>query len=114
MGHGSDPETGQTGLGRRTSSSLTRFAKYDPVVGKYVLKNAEAGVVQQHEVPIEDVCANPEKLKLPWPWTSLLANASSDKDVASLDGFRILARLYYPDRMILGDGPYGMHPNFHG
>ncbi|RYP06685.1 hypothetical protein DL765_009392 [Monosporascus sp. GIB2] len=77
---------------------------YDPAVAKYVLKSAEGGVVQEHEVPIGEFRANPGKFKQPWAPDTNGWEYVVDKDLDSPDWFRNRVRLYYLDLKVLGDG----------
>lgn len=89
------------------------LAQYDPEVVKYVLKNAAAGIVER-VVPIEEIRAHPEKSTPPWALDTTGWERTVDKLVISEDGTGIPVRLYYPESKQWGEGPYGVHLNFHG
>lgn len=89
------------------------LAQYDPEVVKYVVKNTAAGIVER-VVPIEEIRANPEWSTPPWALDTAGWERTVDKIVTSEDGAKIPVRVYYPDAKEWGDGPYGVHLNFHG
>ncbi|KAK7753238.1 hypothetical protein SLS62_004757 [Diatrype stigma] len=89
------------------------LAQYDPEVVKRVLKDAAAGIVDRL-VPIEEVRACPEKFSPPWALDAFGWERTLDRLVTSEDGAEIPVRVYYPDPKEWGDGPYGVHLNFHG
>ncbi|KAI1335988.1 alpha/beta-hydrolase [Xylariaceae sp. FL0016] len=90
------------------------LAKYDPEVVEYVLKSAASGAPAQHEVPIEELRANPAKYSPPWAQDATGWERVKDDDISSEDGAKIPIKVYHPDPANFGDGPYGVHLNFHG
>lgn len=92
------------------------LAQYDPEVVKYVVQTAQEGVLPQHMVPIEEVRADPAKFTPPWALdTKGWPRVVEDEFVSSEEnGGSFPVRIYYPDPDVWGDGPYGVHLNFHG
>lgn len=90
------------------------LAKYDPEVVKYILKGVAEGAVEQQMRPIEEIRAHPENFIRPWALDTTGWERTIDKEVTSDDGTKIPVRVYYPDPKQWGDGPYGVHLNFHG
>ncbi|KAK0615170.1 Alpha/Beta hydrolase protein [Bombardia bombarda] len=86
----------------------------DPEFVKYfvdVVSKAPAS----HEIPIEEVRANWEQHRPPCALdTSSGFERVADYVVSSQDGAEILVRVYHPDPMEHGRGPYPVHLNFHG
>lgn len=90
------------------------LAKYDPEVVTYVLKGVAEGATEHHMVPIEEVRANPASFTAPWLLDTTGWERTAEKVVTSEDGADIPVRVYYPDPKQWGEGPYGVHLNFHG
>ncbi|KAI2618402.1 alpha/beta-hydrolase [Hypoxylon sp. NC1633] len=88
--------------------------KYDPEVVKYVLKTRAAGVPAQHEYPIEQIRADPAKFAPPWSRDVTGWERVVDGEVTSEDGAPVPIKIYHPDPAQFGEGPYGLHLNFHG
>lgn len=90
------------------------LAKYDPTIVEYIVKRAQEGVTEQHQIPIAEVRANPEKFRQPWALDTTGLERVVDRELISEDGAKIHVKVYYPDPAVWGDGPYGAHLNFHG
>ncbi|KAI0146690.1 Alpha/Beta hydrolase protein [Pestalotiopsis sp. NC0098] len=90
------------------------LAKTDPEVVKIVLRGVNAGVPPTAAVPIEERRAHPDKYRPPWAQATDGWDRVADRDVTSGDGATIPVKVYHPDPNIWGDGPYGVHFNFHG
>ncbi|KAI1101464.1 alpha/beta-hydrolase [Jackrogersella minutella] len=88
--------------------------RYDPDVVKYVLRTRAAGVPSLDEWRIENVRGNPAKFEPPWSKDVTGWERVVDAEVASQDGARIPIKIYHPDPSQFGEGPYGLHLNFHG
>ncbi|KAE8550096.1 hypothetical protein TMatcc_001168 [Talaromyces marneffei ATCC 18224] len=67
-----------------------------------------------HEVPIEEVRANPSKYAAVWAYDSKDEPRIQNYDIESKDGALVPIRCYYPDPAKFGLGPYSVHINFHG
>ncbi|KAI0385731.1 alpha/beta-hydrolase [Hypomontagnella monticulosa] len=88
--------------------------KYDPDVVEYVLNARAAGLLGQHAYSIEEVRADPFKFAPPWSKDITGSERVVDGEVASGDGTKVPIRIYHPDPVRFGSGPYGLHLNFHG
>lgn len=66
-----------------------------------------------HEVPIEEVRANPSKYATV-EYDSKDEPRIQDYEIESKDGALVPIRCYYPDPATFGPGPYSVHINFHG
>ncbi|CAJ2501286.1 Uu.00g041390.m01.CDS01 [Anthostomella pinea] len=89
------------------------LAKYHPDLIDYVQKMIASGAAQ-HEVPIEELRANPSKYAPPWSKDVTGWERVADDEVVSEDGAKVPVKIYHPDPSRFGDGPYGAHLNFHG
>lgn len=67
-----------------------------------------------HEVPIEEIRANPSKYEAVWAYDSKDESRIQNYDIESKDGALVPIRCYYPDPTKFGPGPYNVHINFHG
>lgn len=67
-----------------------------------------------HEVPIEEIRANPSKYEAVWAYDSKDEPRIQNYDIESKDGALVPIRCYYPDPTKFGSGPYSVHINFHG
>lgn len=67
-----------------------------------------------HEVPIEEVRANPSQYAAVWAYDSKDEPRIRDYEIESKDGALVPIRCYYPDPAKFGSGPYSVHINFHG
>ncbi|KUL85358.1 hypothetical protein ZTR_07009 [Talaromyces verruculosus] len=67
-----------------------------------------------HEVPIEEIRANPSKYEAVWAYDSKDEPRIQNYDIESKDGALVPTRCYYPDPTKFGPGPYSVHINFHG
>ncbi|KAI1491826.1 Alpha/Beta hydrolase protein [Biscogniauxia mediterranea] len=90
------------------------LALYHPDVVNHVVKTANANVPAQHQVAIEEVRANPSKYAPPWAQDVTGWERVVDKEITSKDGAKVPVKIYHPDPSIFGQGPYGVHLNFHG
>lgn len=92
------------------------LARYDPIVVNHVLEKAAAAGAVEHpdDHPIEEIRAHPEKFNPPWALDTTGFERVIDKEVTSEDGAKIPVKMYYPDPKEWGDGPYGVHLNYHG
>ncbi|KAI0880322.1 alpha/beta-hydrolase [Annulohypoxylon maeteangense] len=88
--------------------------KYDSDVVNYVLESRKAGIPAQHEWRIENIRANPARFAPPWSKDVTGFERVSDREIISQDGTKIPIKIYHPDPARFGDGPYGLHLNFHG
>ncbi|KAI1843291.1 hypothetical protein JX266_010465 [Neoarthrinium moseri] len=90
------------------------LAKYDPEAVKIVLRGVNAGVPPVDAVPIEERRANPDKYRPPWSQDTTGWERVVDSHIISDDGAEVPIRIYHPDPEVNGNGPYGVHLNFHG
>ncbi|KAK9771503.1 putative Alpha/Beta hydrolase protein [Seiridium cardinale] len=90
------------------------LAKTDPEVVKIVLGGINRGVPPTHAVPIEERRAHPDKYKVPWARDSTGWPRVSGQELTSEDGAKFPIKIYHPDPDVFGEGPYGVHLNFHG
>ncbi|KAL7628548.1 hypothetical protein AAE478_000063 [Parahypoxylon ruwenzoriense] len=90
------------------------LAKYDPEVVKYVLKARASGAPAQHEFSIAEIRADPVRFAPPWSKDVTGIERIVDSEVTSEDGAKVPIRIYHPDPAQFGEGPYGLHLNFHG
>ncbi|KAI1496211.1 Alpha/Beta hydrolase protein [Biscogniauxia marginata] len=90
------------------------LAIYNPEIVKHVLKASASGVPAQHEVPIKELRANPSKYAPPWAQDVTGWERVTDQEITSEDGAKIPVKIYHPDPSQFGEGPYGVHLNFHG
>ncbi|KAH9897456.1 Alpha/Beta hydrolase protein [Xylariomycetidae sp. FL2044] len=93
------------------------LAQYDADVVRYVLETQARGGPAQHEVPIEEVRADPARFRPEWARDVTGVEGVADAEVVSEDGARIPVKVYRPDGSGLkegGDGTKGCHLNFHG
>ncbi|KAI1390337.1 alpha/beta-hydrolase [Hypoxylon trugodes] len=90
------------------------LAKYDPEIVKYILKVRAAGAPAQPESRIEVIRANPAKFALPWSKDVTGWERVVDANVTSQDGVEIPIKIYQTNSAQFGNGPYGVHLNFHG
>lgn len=67
-----------------------------------------------HEVPIEEVRANPSQYAAVWAYDSKDEPRIRDYEIESKDGALVPIRCYYPDPATFGPGLYSVHINFHG
>lgn len=65
-------------------------------------------------VTIEQVRAHPEKFRAAIALDSSAYPRVKDYTLASQDGETFPVRVYHPDPDVHGQGPYGVHLNFHG
>ncbi|KAK6084237.1 alpha beta hydrolase fold protein [Seiridium cupressi] len=89
------------------------LAKTDPEVVKIVLGGVNRGVPPTHAVPIEERRAHPDKYKVPWARDSTGWPRVSGQELTSEDGAKFPIKIYHPDPDVFGEGPYGVHLNFH-
>jgi hypothetical protein len=91
------------------------LAKYNPDIVKYILKTMAPGrPPPTHTVPLAEVRANPTRFAGPWQKDVTGYERVADHEVVSEDGAAIPVKVYHPDPAKFGDGPYGVHLNFHG
>lgn len=91
------------------------LAKTDPEVVKIVLRGVNAGVPPTASVPVEERRAHPDKYRVPWARSTDGWPRVADATFASDDGAAsIPVKVYHPDPEVWGEGPYGVHLNFHG
>ncbi|XXG93814.1 hypothetical protein Hte_000063 [Hypoxylon texense] len=90
------------------------LAKYDPEMVKYVLEAKAAGVPAQHEFPIQQIRADPDRFKATWSKDVSGYERVVEGGVTSKDGYKVPIMIYHPDPTQYGEGPYGLHLNFHG
>ncbi|KAI2465733.1 alpha/beta-hydrolase [Annulohypoxylon bovei var. microspora] len=88
--------------------------KYDPDIVNYILKLRKAGVLAQQEWCIKAIRANPAKYAPPLSKDVTGWERVSDREITSQDGAKFPIKIYYPDPAQFGEGPYGLHLNFHG
>jgi len=90
------------------------LAKYDPEVVKYVVKSKQSGRQDQEKVSIKELRENREKYAPPWSKDVTGWERVTDAEITSVDGTMVPIKIYHPDTIVYGDGPYGVHLNFHG
>lgn len=90
------------------------LAKTDPEVVKIVLRGVNAGIPPTHTIPIEERRRHPDKYKAPWARDPTGWPRVKGDEISSEDGAKIPIMVYHPDPEIFGEGPYGVHLNFHG
>lgn len=90
------------------------LAKSDPEVVKIVLRGVNAGLKPTYSIPIEERRAHPEKYRVPWARDTTGWERVADQEISSEDGAKIPIKVYHPDPKTFGEGPYGVHLNFHG
>lgn len=90
------------------------LAKYDPAFVDYVLEAKAAGVPAQHEYPIEEIRTDPARFAAAWSKDVTGWERIADDEVVSQDGAKVPIKIYHPDPAQVGEGPYGLHLNFHG
>lgn len=90
-------------------------AQYDPKAVELVVWGANSSSPAQHEAPLAEVRKNPALYAPPWCTDTTGYEGVTDDAVASTDGqAQIPVKVYRPDPAKWGDGPYGVHLNFHG
>jgi acetyl esterase/lipase len=67
-----------------------------------------------HQVPLKNVRANPERYAGPWVTPVPETERIRSRNIPSKDGYEIPVRIYHPDCAVSGEGPYGLHLNYHG
>lgn len=90
------------------------LAKYDPEMVKYVLETKAAGIPPQHEFPIQEIRADPARFAATWSKDVSGYERVVEGGVASKDDTKVPIMIYHPDPAQYGEGPYGLHLNFHG
>lgn len=90
------------------------LAKLDPDFLSYWVENMKKGPPPAHEITIEQVRANPALFATPCALDTKGFPRTVDKEITSEDGARIPVRVYTPDALKHGAGPYPVHLNFHG
>ncbi|KAH8196202.1 hypothetical protein TruAng_009645 [Truncatella angustata] len=90
------------------------LVKTDPEVVKIVLRSANAGVPPTHAIPVEERRAHPEKYRTPWSRSTEGWPRVQDDEITSEDATKFPIKVYHPDPEVWGEGPYGVHLNFHG
>ncbi|KAK7970609.1 hypothetical protein PG988_009682 [Apiospora saccharicola] len=90
-------------------------AQYDPKAVELVVWGANSASPAQHEAPLAEVRKNPSLYAPPWCTDTTGYERVSDDAVPSTDGqAQIPVKVYCPDPTKWGEGPYGVHLNFHG
>ncbi|KAK8114558.1 hypothetical protein PG999_006627 [Apiospora kogelbergensis] len=90
-------------------------AQYDPKAVELVVLGANSDKPAQHEAPLAAIRANPALYAPPWCTDTTGYERVADDVVASTDGLaQIPVKVYRPDPAKWGEGPYGVHLNFHG
>jgi hypothetical protein len=87
--------------------------KLDPEFLRYFL-DVVSRQPPAHTVPLEDVRANPDKYRSPIAVDSSHYERVADHIVSSQDGASVTVRVYHPDPIKFGPGPYPVHMNHHG
>ncbi|KAK3395121.1 Alpha/Beta hydrolase protein [Podospora didyma] len=88
--------------------------KLDPVFLQYFV-DVLSKQPPSHLVPLEETRNHPEKYRSPGALdTSSGYERVRDDVVSSQDGASIPVRVYHPDPMVHGPGPYPVHLNYHG
>ncbi|KAK8049655.1 hypothetical protein PG994_011385 [Apiospora phragmitis] len=91
------------------------LAQYDPKAVELVLLGANSDKPAQHEAPLPEIRKNPALYAPPWCTNTTGYERVADDAVASTDGqAQVPVKVYRPDPARWGDGPYGVHLNFHG
>lgn len=90
------------------------LAKYDPQIVKIVMRGVNNGIPPLESVPIEERRAHPEKYLPPWAKDTTGLERVADAELTSADGATFPVKIYHPDPKVHGEGPYGVHLNFHG
>jgi len=91
------------------------LAKYNPQIVRYVLMSMAPGMPPAtHSVNLQEVRKNPARFAAPWQKDVTGFKRVSDTIFASEDGAMIPVQVYHPDPARFGQGPYGVHLNFHG
>jgi len=87
----------------------------DPVFVDFFV-NVIAKRPPAHTIPLEEARKNPEILRPQIALDSLSGEYErvQDHEVVSKDGEKFTVRVYHPDPAKFGEGPYGLHLNFHG
>jgi len=67
-----------------------------------------------HQVPLEEIRSNPAKWAAPWVDVIPEKESIQIRTIPSKDSYRVPVRIYHPDPEIFGQGPFGVHLNFHG
>lgn len=89
------------------------LAKLDPDFVKYYVDVLSKNPPAQ-ALTIDKVRANPELFRAPIAIDTTGWERVSDYTVKSEDAAEIPVRVYHPDPVVHGDGPYPVHLNFHG
>lgn len=87
--------------------------KLDPEYIAYYLSTLQH-YTPTHEIPIEQIRANPAKYAAPWHYNSKDEPRTESLEATSADGHKIPVRVYHPDPEKFGLGPHGVHINYHG
>lgn len=87
--------------------------KLDPVFVKYFVE-VLAPRPPTHKVPIREIRQNPQKYGWPWAIDTTGWPRVIDRELSSEDGSFFPVKIYYPDPIKHGDGPYPVHLNYHG
>ena len=87
--------------------------RLDPVFIQYLV-DVVSKQPPSHLIPLEDVRANPDKYRSPIAVDTSRHERVSDHVVSSQDGASITVRVYHPDPVKFGPGPYPVHMNHHG
>ncbi|KAK0644689.1 Alpha/Beta hydrolase protein [Cercophora newfieldiana] len=87
--------------------------RLDPDFLRYFVK-VVARQPPAHTIPLDDVRANPDKYRSPIAVDTTHYERVADHLVSSQDGASITLRVYHPDPIKFGPGPYPVHMNHHG
>ncbi|KAI5861684.1 alpha/beta-hydrolase [Durotheca rogersii] len=88
---------------------------YDPEFVKFMLKiRASSAASASDEFTVEEVRANPARFEPPCAKDTTGYERVTDKVLTSQDGAKFPIKIYHPDPVRFGEGPYGLHLNFHG
>ncbi|KAI0397821.1 alpha/beta-hydrolase [Xylariaceae sp. FL0594] len=91
------------------------LARYNPQVVKYVLASMAPGMPPAtHQVELSVVRAHPSTFRAPWQKDASAFERVAAAQFVSEDGVEIPVQVYHPDPARFGNGPYGVHLNFHG
>jgi hypothetical protein len=90
------------------------LAQYDPDAVRVVLRGINAGVRPLDQIPIAERRANPARFRAPWAKDATGMEGVANHELVSKDGATFPVRVYHPDLEVHGQGPYGVHLNFHG
>ncbi|KAH8897211.1 alpha/beta-hydrolase [Thozetella sp. PMI_491] len=79
-----------------------------------LMRGINNGVPPLESIPVEERRAHPEKYQPPWALDTTGFERVTEAEITSADGAKFPVKIYHPDPKVHGDGPYGVHLNFHG